>query len=124
MRISNNGEFIQARNPSSAGAQGTTNVTNGCVNLSTDDAEQFYGSAIYGDPVEVTGSTIQLSYSDGDIWDWAVDWNTWVAMSALPAPGAHAPSTKIPVTAPVTPSTAPSLSGTPTTTTTSPSPGG
>ena len=117
VRISNNGEFIHA-NPSSAGAQGNSNVTNGCINLSTGDAEEYYGSAIYGDPVEVTGSSIQLSYSDGDIWDWAVDWDTWVSMSALPPPTAHPPSTQIPVTAPATPSTAPSLSGTPTTTTT------
>ncbi|WP_108638047.1 L,D-transpeptidase [Mycobacterium rhizamassiliense] len=130
VRISNNGEFIHA-NPSSAGAQGNTNVTNGCINLSTGDAEQYYGTAIYGDPVEVTGSSIQLSYSDGDIWDWAVDWDTWVAMSALPPATARPPSTQIPVTAPVTPTDAPTLSGTPTstsgtttTTTTSPSPGG
>jgi lipoprotein-anchoring transpeptidase ErfK/SrfK len=127
VRISNNGEFIHA-NPSSAGAQGNTNVTNGCINLSTENAAEYYPTAIYGDPVEVTGSSIQLSYSDGDIWDWAVDWNTWVSMSALPAANGRPPSTQIPVTAPVTPSTAPSLSGTPTTTTTtttaSPSPGG
>jgi lipoprotein-anchoring transpeptidase ErfK/SrfK len=116
VRISNNGEFIHA-NPSSAGAQGNSNVTNGCINLSTGDAEQYYSTAIYGDPVEVTGSTIQLSYSDGDIWDWAVDWDTWVAMSALPPPTAHPPASQIPVTAPVTPSDAPTLSGTPTTTT-------
>jgi lipoprotein-anchoring transpeptidase ErfK/SrfK len=125
VRISNNGEFIHA-NPASSGAQGNTNVTNGCINLSTGDAQEYYASAIYGDPVEVTGSSIQLSYSDGDIWDWAVDWDTWVSMSALPPPTAHPPSTQIPVTAPVTPSTAPSLSGTPTTTTTTTtsSPGG
>ncbi|WP_369829288.1 Ig-like domain-containing protein [Mycobacterium sp. 852002-51971_SCH5477799-a] len=116
VRISNNGEFIHA-NPASSGAQGNTNVTNGCINLSTGDAEQYFQSAIYGDPVEVTGSTIQLSYSDGDLWDWAVDWDTWVAMSALPPASAHPPASQIPVTAPVTPSNAPTLSGTPTTTT-------
>ena len=33
VRISNNGEFIHA-NPASSGAQGNTNVTNGCINLS------------------------------------------------------------------------------------------
>ena len=121
VRISNNGEFIHA-NPSSSGAQGNSNVTNGCINLSTGDAAEYYASAIYGDPVEVTGSTIQLSYSDGDIWDWAVDWDTWVSMSALPPSAAHPPGTQIPVTAPATPSTAPSLSGTPTTTTTTTSP--
>lgn len=116
VRISNNGEFIHA-NPASSGAQGNTNVTNGCINLSTDDAEQYFYSAIYGDPVEVTGSSIQLSYADGDIWDWAVDWDTWVSMSALSAPAEASgpPRTSLPSTAPATPTDAPTLSGTPTT---------
>ncbi len=117
VRISNNGEFIHA-NPNSAGAQGNTNVTNGCINLSTADAEQYFGSAIYGDPVEVTGSTIELSYSDGDIWDWAVPWDTWVGMSALPPSSGAKPSpVSIPRSAPATPRDAPTLSGTPTTAT-------
>lgn len=128
VRISNNGEFIHA-NPASSGAQGNTNVTNGCINLSTGDAEQYYYSAIYGDPVEVTGTSIELSYADGDIWDWAVDWGEWTSMSAL---SAQTPS-NLPTAAPVTPADAPTLSGTPTTTPTtvptttttgSPSPGG
>jgi lipoprotein-anchoring transpeptidase ErfK/SrfK len=115
VRISNNGEFIHA-NPASAGAQGNTNVTNGCINLSTSDAQQYFNSAIYGDPVEVTGSSIELSYSDGDIWDWAVDWDTWVGMSALPpASGAKPSPVSIPRSAPATPRNAPTLSGTPTT---------
>ena len=117
VRISNNGEFIHA-NPASSGAQGNTNVTNGCINLSTDDAEQYYYTAIYGDPVEVTGTSIELSYADGDIWDWAVDWDTWVSMSALPPENAPVAQTSIPSTVPVTPTDAPTLSGTPTTTTT------
>ena len=33
VRISNNGEFIHA-NPATIGAQGSSNVTNGCINLS------------------------------------------------------------------------------------------
>jgi len=120
VRISNNGEFIHA-NPASLGAQGNTNVTNGCINLSPGDAQQYYASAIYGDPVEVTGTSIQLSYSDGDIWDWAMDWDTWVSMSALPPPNAPPAQTSIPKSAPATPSDAPTLSGTPTT---SAAPGG
>lgn len=123
VRISNNGEFIHA-NPMSAGAQGNSNVTNGCINLSTANAAEYFPTAMYGDPVEVTGSSIQLSYSDGDIWDWAVDWDTWVSMSALPRPTGRTPGTQIPVTAPVTPSTAPTLSGTPSATTTTSGPGG
>ncbi|BBY55288.1 L,D-transpeptidase 5 [Mycolicibacillus koreensis] len=121
VRISNNGEFIHA-NPASLGSQGNTNVTNGCINLSTDDAEQYFSSAIYGDPVEVTGTSIQLSYSDGDLWDWAVDWDTWLSMSELPPPDGATPApTSIPSTVPATPTDAPTLSGTPTTTTTTPS---
>ncbi len=113
VRISNNGEFIHA-NPASSGAQGNTNVTNGCINLSTGDAEQYYYTAVYGDPVEVTGTSIQLSYADGDIWDWAVDWDEWKSMSAL---SDNQQSSNIPSSAPATPSDAPTLSGTPTTTT-------
>ncbi|GAB2931079.1 L,D-transpeptidase LdtMt5 [Rhodococcus aerolatus] len=81
-RISNNGEFIHA-NPLTTGVQGASNVTNGCINLSTQDAQTYFGMAVYGDPVEVTGSPIELSAADGDIYDWSVDWPTWLSMSAL-----------------------------------------
>jgi lipoprotein-anchoring transpeptidase ErfK/SrfK len=82
VRISNNGEFIHA-NPETLGVQGSSNVTNGCINLSLGDAQQYFGTAMYGDPVEVTGTSIALSAADGDIYDWAVDWPTWQTMSAL-----------------------------------------
>ena len=103
VRISNNGEFIHC-NPNSIGAQGNTNVTNGCINLNLENAQQYFGSAIYGDPVEVTGTSIDLSYADGDIWDWAVPWDEWVTMSAL---SSQPPPTGIPSTAPATPTDAP-----------------
>lgn len=82
VRISNNGEFIHA-NPATTGVQGASNVTNGCINLSLEDAQQYFGMAMYGDPVEVTGTSIPLSAADGDLYDWAVDWPTWQSMSAL-----------------------------------------
>lgn len=94
VRISDNGEFIHA---------------NGCINLSTDDAEQYFYSALYGDPVEVTGTSIQLSYTDGDIWDWAVDWYEWTSMSAL---STLAQTSTLPSGTPVTPTDAPTRSGT------------
>lgn len=87
VRISNNGEFIHA-NPETTGVQGAANVTNGCINLSMSDAQEYFGTALYGDPVEVTGTRIQLSAADGDIYDWAIDWPAWQEMSALPAGGA------------------------------------
>ncbi|SHL18759.1 Lipoprotein-anchoring transpeptidase ErfK/SrfK [Pseudonocardia thermophila] len=82
VRISNNGEFIHA-NPDSLAAQGSSNVTHGCVNLSVENAKTYYDSALYGDPVEVTGTPIQLGPRDGDIWDWTVPWSQWKTMSAL-----------------------------------------
>ncbi len=82
VRISNNGEFIHA-NPNTVGDQGNTNVTNGCINLSLENAEQYFEGAIFGDPVEVTGTSIELSAADGDIYDWTLDWPTWQSMSAV-----------------------------------------
>jgi lipoprotein-anchoring transpeptidase ErfK/SrfK len=82
VRISNNGEFIHA-NPETTGVQGSSNVTNGCINLSMSDAQEYFGTALYGDPVEVTGTSIDLSAADGDIYDWAIDLPTWKSMSAL-----------------------------------------
>ena len=107
VRISNNGEFIHA-NPASSDAQGNSNVTNGCINLSLTDAEQYFNTAMYGDPVEVTNTRLDLSYADGDIWDWAVSWDDWKAMSALTP---QSPSSELPATAPVTPTDAPTPSG-------------
>jgi lipoprotein-anchoring transpeptidase ErfK/SrfK len=80
VRISDNGEFIHA-NPASSGAQGNTNVTHGCVNLSLSDAHDYYNSAIWGDPVEVTGTSITLGPDDGDFYDWAMSWDQWQALS-------------------------------------------
>ncbi len=80
VRISDNGEFIHA-NPASTGAQGNSNVTHGCVNLSLSDAQDYYGSAIWGDPVEVTGTSVQLGPDDGDIFDWGFSWDQWQSMA-------------------------------------------
>lgn len=82
VRISNNGEFIHA-NPATVGVQGSSNVSHGCVNLSSGDAKEYYDMALYGDPVEVVGSGVNLSARDGDIWDWTLSWPEWQRLSAL-----------------------------------------
>ena len=82
VRMSNNGEFIHA-NPATTGVQGSSNVTHGCINLSVDNAKSYYDSAIYGDPVEVTGTPVKLASRDGDIWDWTLSWDQWKGLSAL-----------------------------------------
>jgi lipoprotein-anchoring transpeptidase ErfK/SrfK len=82
VRISNNGEFIHA-NPATNSVQGKRNVTHGCINLSTKNARSYYDTAIFGDPVEITGTSVPLSASDGDIYDWSIPWAEWKSMSAL-----------------------------------------
>jgi lipoprotein-anchoring transpeptidase ErfK/SrfK len=82
VRMSNNGEFIHA-NPETTGVQGSSNVTHGCVNLSLANAKAYYSTALYGDPVEVTGTPVKLSARDGDIWDWTLSWDQWTGLSAL-----------------------------------------
>lgn len=82
VRIHNNGEFIHAA-PWSAGAQGSRNVSHGCVNLTTARAKEYYDTAIFGDPVEITGSDVNLSTADSDISDWVYDWDEWKKLSAL-----------------------------------------
>lgn len=82
VRISNNGEFIHAY-PGSASAQGNSNVSHGCVNLSTENGKKYFDLAQVGDPVEVTGSSVPLGPQDGDYYDWTVDWATWQEKSAL-----------------------------------------
>ncbi|WP_246475930.1 L,D-transpeptidase [Brevibacterium renqingii] len=82
VRIHNNGEFIHAA-PWSAGVQGSQNVSHGCVNLTTARAKEYFDSAIFGDPVEITGSQVSLSTQDSDISDWVYSWDDWQELSAL-----------------------------------------
>jgi len=80
VRISDNGEFIHA-NPKTVAVQGRSNVSHGCVNLSAASAAAYYKSTLLGDPVEVTGTKINLSPADGDLFDWAYTWPQWSNMA-------------------------------------------
>jgi lipoprotein-anchoring transpeptidase ErfK/SrfK len=82
VRISNNGTFIHA-NDGTADVQGYENVTHGCANLTTSNAKAFYDQTMYGDPVEISNSSIPMSQSDGDVYDWSIPWDKWQSMSAL-----------------------------------------
>ncbi|TWP36783.1 L,D-transpeptidase [Leekyejoonella antrihumi] len=82
VRINDNGEFIHA-NPETVQFQGKANVSHGCINLSTANAKAYFATAIYGDPVEVTGTRTKLSDSRTQLYDWALSWKQWTAMSAV-----------------------------------------
>ena len=82
VRIHNNGEFVHAA-PWSVGSQGSANVSHGCINLSTERAKEYYDMALYGDPVEITGSSVDLTTNHSDISDWVYTWDEWQELSAL-----------------------------------------
>lgn len=63
-------------------AQGHTDVSHGCLNLSYDNAHFFYTTSQVGDVVQVlhTGGPKLQIWQNGD---WSVPWSTWVKGSAL-----------------------------------------
>jgi lipoprotein-anchoring transpeptidase ErfK/SrfK len=81
-RISNDGIYLHALE-STVWAQGNTDTSHGCLNLSPANAEWFYGIAVPGDVVQVknTGGPPLELWQNGD---WTVPWSTWTAGSALP----------------------------------------
>jgi lipoprotein-anchoring transpeptidase ErfK/SrfK len=82
VRISSNGEFIHSA-PWSVAQQGRTNVSHGCINLSPANAAAVYDAVLPGDPVEIIGSSRQLSARDGAYYDWTIPWTAWIAKSAV-----------------------------------------
>ena len=91
VRISWSGEFVHAA-PWSVNAQGHDNVSHGCVNASTADAQWFYNLSRRGDIVEITGTPRPLQSGNG--WtDWNMGWSQWLAGSALTAAPSAAGST-------------------------------
>ena len=75
-RMSYSGIFFHSA-PWSVWAQGNTNTSHGCLNLSPDDALWVMQNTLRGDPVIVkntAGGT--LSGTDG-LGDWNVPWEVW-----------------------------------------------
>ncbi|OUC76177.1 L,D-transpeptidase [Gordonia lacunae] len=63
--------------PWSMSAQGNSNVSNGCPNLSPADAEWLVKNTLRGDPVTVKNTNADtLSGVDG-LGDWNIPWSQW-----------------------------------------------
>ncbi len=80
-QISYSGIYVHAA-PWSVGSQGYSNVSHGCVNVSTSNGQWFYENSKRGDVVEVVntvGST--LPGTDG-LGDWNIPWSQWKAGNA------------------------------------------
>jgi lipoprotein-anchoring transpeptidase ErfK/SrfK len=83
-RLTWSGQYIHSA-PWSTGAQGHTNVSHGCVNVSPSNAKWLFDKTLIGDPVVVKGTTDKLEYGDG--WTpWNVSWAQFAKGSALPVP--------------------------------------
>ena len=80
-RMSYSGIFIHAA-PWSVWAQGSTNTSHGCLNVSTSDAAWFYENAKRGDIVIVTGTVGDTLPGWDGLGDWNVPWETWKAGNA------------------------------------------
>ena len=81
VRISNGGAFVHAA-PWSVGEQGSRNVSHGCVNISTSDAQWFFSFTQRGDVVNVVHSPAPPVLSDAGTADWNVTWAAWLAGGA------------------------------------------
>ena len=81
LRVTWTGEFIHSA-PWSVNAQGTTNVSHGCTNMSPANAEWMFNNSRMGDIVKFTGSSRAFRPTEG-IGVWVYDFVGWQAQSAL-----------------------------------------
>lgn len=76
VHISDSGEYVHAA-PWSVGSQGRSNVSHGCINLSTSNSKTFYDFSSVGDVIEVIGGSRNPVAGDHGVMDWTLDWSQW-----------------------------------------------
>ena len=76
IRLSWSGTFAHAA-PWSVGSQGRTNVSHGCINMSTADAQWLFNHTRRGDPFEVVNSPAKPKLYDPGMADWNIPWEQW-----------------------------------------------
>lgn len=83
VHISGDGEYVHWADWSIA-AQGNTNTSHGCLNISPDNAVWFYNNFNQGDIVDVrnTAGRVLPSYIAGG--EWNISFEQWAAGSAVP----------------------------------------
>jgi len=81
VRFTWSGAYLHAASWS-VGAQGFTNVSHGCVNMSPANAQTYYDMAVPGDPVTVINSPKPGAWGNG--WTmWFLSWKDYLKGSAL-----------------------------------------
>jgi lipoprotein-anchoring transpeptidase ErfK/SrfK len=91
MRLTTSGTFVHGNYWSPPGVFGEDNVSHGCIGLQdskggADDspAGWFYGNSLIGDAVRVVDSDDRTVDPGNGLSGWNLDWNAWLAGSALP----------------------------------------
>jgi len=102
VHISDSGEYVHAA-PWSVSDQGVTNVSHGCINISTANAQQFYGFSQIGDIVDVVGGPRPPAPGDHGVMDWTTPWSDFTPITVLPLnPPASTTTTTTPPSATTT----------------------
>ena len=93
VRVSDSGEYVHAA-PWSVNAQGSQNVSHGCINLSPSAAQQFFGMSRIGDVINVVGGPRPPVPGDHGVMDWDTWWSSFTpitvtSLSSSPASSPH-----------------------------------
>jgi lipoprotein-anchoring transpeptidase ErfK/SrfK len=80
-QISYSGIFVHSA-PWSVGAQGNTNTSHGCLNVSPSNAQWFYDHVKRGDVVEVINTVGGTLPGTEGLGDWNIPWPQWKAGNA------------------------------------------
>lgn len=80
-QMSYSGIYVHAA-PWSVGAQGRTNTSHGCLNVSTANAKWFYENTKRGDVVIVSNTVGPVLPGTEGLGDWNIPWAQWKAGNA------------------------------------------
>jgi lipoprotein-anchoring transpeptidase ErfK/SrfK len=80
-QISYSGIFVHAA-PWSVGSQGYSNVSHGCLNVSTSNAQWFFNNTKRGDIVEIVNTVGSVLPGEDGLGDWNIPWEQWRAGNA------------------------------------------
>jgi lipoprotein-anchoring transpeptidase ErfK/SrfK len=80
-QMSYSGIYVHAA-PWSVGSQGYSNVSHGCLNVSTGNAQWFYENSKRGDIVVVSNTLGSLLPGTDGLGDWNIPWPEWKAGNA------------------------------------------
>ncbi|WP_102142450.1 L,D-transpeptidase [Mycobacterium hubeiense] len=80
-QISYSGIYVHAA-PWSVGSQGYSNVSHGCINVSTSNGRWFFDNTKRGDIVEIRNTVGPVLPGTDGLGDWNIPWEQWKAGNA------------------------------------------